>query len=108
MNRSPNQNLSTACSPYFHCYPTVASRKELLDDGPDSLSGTSIPRANRALRVMGAIAEGASAVLCVERLGDGAEVAIPVPYSAVGVELPYACRALIPTATTAVRKNNDA
>jgi hypothetical protein len=98
MNRPGNQNLSTACSTYFQCYPTVAAVKDLLDDSPDFRS--PIPRFPRGLRVMGAVAEGATAILCVVRAGDNVEVAIPIPYLAVGQYLDLACRSLIPHTVT--------
>lgn len=95
-------NPASGSSGYYQVYPDASGSPDLIDDGPDR-GRQMMPR---RLVVMGAITEGETRVLVVQR-ADGVEVAIPVPYVAVGKPLggdeSISAKKLLPQTITAVR-----
>lgn len=99
-------NPASGSSGYYQVYPDASGSPDLIDDGPDR-GRQMMPR---RLVVMGAVAEGATAMLVVQR-ADDVEVPIPIPWLAVGQSLGgdegIAAKKLLPHTVTAVIRSAD-
>jgi hypothetical protein len=95
-------NRNVGASGFYHVYPDASESPNLIDDGPDQ--GREL--APRRITIMGAVAEGATALLVVRRT-DGVDVPIPIPWLAVGKPMEIAALQLLPHTITGVIRSAD-